>query len=1249
MKSHFLFALIVVAATCIVGVAAPADLEVTPLDDFETSGEPGGPFTPASKDYQVKNVGPVALMWGADKTTVGLASEANSLPEGIHTDTLKFTDLTNGVDYTRDVTLRVAYPGSIWFEPNSFDVNVTEGCRLQESLTVGNTRPVDVNFVIRSRVAQVSAQSQLPTQTASATEQYTPCSDFEDRNFTIPADAAYKPGQVIVRFAPRGNGKQRDSAEKKQILDSLGGGTIKRNYGLVPGLSVVKLPAGASVKNVLKAFNRAKGILYAQPDYQLKALSTLPSDARFGELWGMHNTGQSGGTPDADIDAPEAWDITTGSRDVIVAVIDTGVDYTHVDLAANMWVNQAEFDGTPGFDDDGNRYVDDIYGYDFCNNDGDPMDDHAYIYHGTHCAGTIGGVGDNGEGVAGVCWKVQIMALKFLDSDGFGWESDAVAAIEYSILMRANLSSNSWGGSFYNQGLKDAIDAAGAAGMLFIAAAGNDNKNTDQHSHYPSNYNSPSIISVMSTNRNDNKSGFSNYGPATVDLGAPGSEILSCKRGNTYQYLNGTSMATPHVAGACALLWSINPALTNTEVKDILLQTVDPVLPGLCVSGGRLNLHSAILQVRAPWIEIEPEIGTAAPDDSNEITVTFDAIRMAPATYQAEIVILSDDPFNAESIVPVTMTVNPDDLVVTPDEDFRVNGTKGGPFEPSCMSYTVTNTSAGAVNWRTLELPEWLTVDPNAGVLDPCQAVEVNVCLSPDADLLEPNLYSHIVTFENTDSNSIKPRLVTLAIRPPDSFTESFDEADNDLSFRSLTFGPDGSMAYYQACRGKAAGFPTDPNGGTYVPLWDDDFVEVTLTDGAEALFYGQWYDRFYIGSNGYITFGQGDTEYDATLEDHFYLPRISALFADLDPPDDHCISYKQLEDRVVVTFEDVPLYPYKPGTAMNSFQIEMFFVDGTIRITWLEIASGACIAGLSKGEGLPPILFTESNLSEYPPCRSLCDFDWNYSVNFGDFAVLADYWQHGDCNIPYWCGGSDVDLSGQTDANDLAVFAESWLDVEDWWLQPIAHWKFDEGQDDIAYDSVGSNHGALVGDPHWVAGLFDGALSFDGAEDYVKVPDSRHLDFGSGSSFTLSVWVGYTTSNAVRIQQKYDPSSENGYAILANTEDVNVGTISFRTWSGGTARKAYYDADCNDGEWHLAAGVRDQLTERMYLYLDGVKRDEVAENRRDLKNTGDLHIGTGWNADGYFLEGLLDDARIYDRALSEEEMQQLYQQGSNQ
>ncbi|MHC4529900.1 MAG: S8 family peptidase, partial [Planctomycetota bacterium] len=370
--------------------------------------------------------------------------------------------------------------------------------------------------MIRTRVVSNAGGSWQASVNKGRTRQSPIGSIPEGHDFTVAADAAYEPGELIVRFAAKADGKQLNSIEKDQILASLGGGVVKRSYSLVRGLSVIELPEGVTVEQALRSYNKADGILYAEPNYRVKALSTIPNDTRFNDLWGMHNTGQTGGTPDADIDAPQAWDISTGNSQVVVAVIDTGVDYHHVDLADNMWINEPEYNGTPGVDDDDNGYIDDIYGYDFRNNDGDPMDDH---YHGTHCAGTIGAVGNNSEGVAGVCWDVRIMAVKFLSSGGSGSTEDAISCVQYTTLMGANLSSNSWGGGGYSQGLKDAIDAAGAAGMLFVASAGNDDEDTDVRPHYPSSYDSESLISVMSTNHSDSKSGFSNWGPVSVDLG----------------------------------------------------------------------------------------------------------------------------------------------------------------------------------------------------------------------------------------------------------------------------------------------------------------------------------------------------------------------------------------------------------------------------------------------------------------------------------------------------------------------------------------------------------------------------------------------------------------------------------------------------------------------------------------------------------------------------------------------------------
>ncbi|MHC4125391.1 MAG: S8 family peptidase, partial [Planctomycetota bacterium] len=602
----------------------------------------------------------------------------------------------------------------LWVDPNIFDVNIIEGCTLTEILTIGNDGVEDLDFMIRSRQVGNSGELVSIDGMSSGAAASVVSSIPKDHDFTVAGNTPYKPGELIIRFGAKANGQMCSMADKNQILSSVGGGNIKRNFNIVPDLSVVTLPAGMTVEEALQTFNKADGILYAEPNYEVQICSTFPDDTRFDDLWGMHNTGQTGGTADADIDAPEAWDIGTGSDEVVVAVIDTGVNYTHPDLAANMWTNEAEYNGTPGVDDDGNGYVDDIYGYDFCNNDGDPMDDMFGIYHGTHCSGTIGGIGNNGEGVAGVNWNVRIMAVKFLDSGGRGWYSDAILAVEYATLMGANVTNNSWGGTGYSQGLKDAFDAAGAAGMLSAAAAGNSNQNTDFSPHYPSSFDSESIISVMATDHSDNKASFSCYGPVSVDLGAPGVVILSCKGGGWYQYLSGTSMATPHVAGACALLWSMNSAMTNDEVKDILLRTGDqiPALAGKCVSEGRLNLYQAILETKAPWIEIDPETGIISPGGSNDIDVTFDATELAPGLYEVEIMIISNDSGSPE-IIPVTMTVSIDDLQVAPAEGFESIGTEGGPFEPECVVYTLTNINGTeSVNWTTWDTEDWLSVEP---------------------------------------------------------------------------------------------------------------------------------------------------------------------------------------------------------------------------------------------------------------------------------------------------------------------------------------------------------------------------------------------------------------------------------------------------------------------------------------------------------------------------------------------------------
>ncbi|MHC4911609.1 MAG: S8 family serine peptidase, partial [Planctomycetota bacterium] len=377
----------------------------------------------------------------------------------------------------------------------------------------------------------------------------------------------------------------------------------------VPDLSGIyklelELDEGQSLEEAVAAYNGDPDIEYAELNYIVK-ITASPNDALYPIQWPLNNTGQiypeSGwyndppGAPDSDIDAPEAWGIHTGGSEIIVAVVDTGVDYTHRDLDDNMWLNEAELTGVVGVDDDGNGYVDDIYGYDFLHADGDPRDDHG---HGTHISGTIAAEGNNALDIAGVCWKARIMGLKFLSWQGSGETADAVPASYYAVENGADVISNSWGGGLYLQSMQDAIDYAHSQGVIMVASAGNDNTDSPQ---YPAYY--EHMIAVAATNSNDEKAPFSNYGD-WVDIAAPGVDILSLRAGGTsagrvydrYTTIaSGTSMACPHISGACALLLSVNPTLTNEDVYEALMETVDPIADGICLSDGRLNLFGAVL------------------------------------------------------------------------------------------------------------------------------------------------------------------------------------------------------------------------------------------------------------------------------------------------------------------------------------------------------------------------------------------------------------------------------------------------------------------------------------------------------------------------------------------------------------------------------------------------------------------------------------------------------------------------------
>jgi hypothetical protein len=379
-----------------------------------------------------------------------------------------------------------------------------------------------------------------------------------------------------------------------------------RAFRIVDGLELHRLPVNVSVEQAIATYRQDPDVLYAEPNFIVRTTNT-PNDPRFGELWGLNNVGQSGGTPDADIDAPAAWDLTTGDKNVVVAVLDTGIDYNHQDLSANMFRNALDCNAN-GIDDDGNGFVDDCFGIDVANDDSNPMDDNN---HGSHVAGTIGAAGNNNTGVVGINWNVGLMACKFFDANGSGTTAGAIACLEYVKTMKERgvnivATNNSWGGGDFSQALFDAIEAHQQLGILFTTAAGNGNFfgfpiNNDQTPFYPCTYELPNIICVAATTRTDDRASFSNYGRRTVHIGAPGYEILSTTRNNTYATFNGTSMATPHVTGVAALLKAANPNWDWKSIKNLILAGGDGIASmSSTITQKRLNVNGALACSNSP-------------------------------------------------------------------------------------------------------------------------------------------------------------------------------------------------------------------------------------------------------------------------------------------------------------------------------------------------------------------------------------------------------------------------------------------------------------------------------------------------------------------------------------------------------------------------------------------------------------------------------------------------------------------------
>lgn len=437
----------------------------------------------------------------------------------------------------------------------------------------------------------------------------------------------FKDGELLVKF------KAGVSAKSAMGVHSAVGSTvIKRGFTVVPNLERVALPAGASIKDAIVQYMQNPNVEYAEPNYLRYPKMTVPNDPYFDpQQWALRNTGAyAAGKEGADIKATDAWDITTGDKNVVIALIDSGIDLNHPDLVNNIWRNTGETSCTDGVDNDNNGFIDDCVGWNFADNNNVVLDD---LGHGTHVAGVIGAAGNNGTGIAGVMWNVRIMPLKFItnlgpdvcgpDTDFCGDVGGEVSAIQYAVKNGAKVINASFGSGSFSQAEFDAINSANDAGLLLIAAAGNGSlsshgENNDLMPLYPAAINLPNIISVAATDQNDMRASFSNYGPDSVHVAAPGVYILStvpvtgvsssftsfCTGSAVagYDFCSGTSMAAPLVSGLAGLLYSYYPDFTSMQVRDTILRYVDvlPSLQGWIHSGGRINAFKALSSLLTP-------------------------------------------------------------------------------------------------------------------------------------------------------------------------------------------------------------------------------------------------------------------------------------------------------------------------------------------------------------------------------------------------------------------------------------------------------------------------------------------------------------------------------------------------------------------------------------------------------------------------------------------------------------------------
>ncbi len=723
--------------------------------------------------------------------------------------------------------------------------------------------------------------------------------------------ADHLPGELLVKF--------RDDAPEPAMrsLRVQLAARIGRHFR--SGAEHWLLGPGHSVEEALRTLIGHPLVAYAEPNYRVFPVRA-PNDPRYPELWGLNNTGQQGGTPGADIDAERAWDISTGDRRVRVAVIDTGIEASHPELAAQIWTNPGEIPAN-GLDDDGNGFVDDVHGWDFCADDNDPADDDS---HGTHVAGTIGGLGNDGFGVAGVAWSVTIVPIKFL-CWGSGSTEDAIAAIEYATLLGVDVMNNSWGGGGFSQAMLDAINAAAQQEILFVAAAGNYNSDNDLWPFYPASLDAPNILAVAATDRADGRAWFSNWGAQSVDLGAPGVDILSAVMGGSHGLKNGTSMATPHVSGVAALMRAIAPEMGVVALKRHLLESVEPVssMSGITVTGGRLNAFRALsavddvppaavadLAVEATTSGSVSLVWTAPGDDGDQGTARAYDLRYSTA------------PIDGDNFAAATPATAP-----APQPAGSREQTEVGGLDAATLYY-----------FALVSSDESGTASPLSNVASGTTLDPPTIATSPpsfSASLITGAVSGQILTIENVGVGSLD-----WVIPPPDPGEPPPPGAAEELTLAK------GQPDPRQGPAPASSGGP-DPYGYRFVDSDEPDgpafdWVDISATgtpiesltgddqsSGAIPIgfpfdFYGTPFESVNVATNGFLSFTNAGAGYNNQPLPSGMAPEflIAPFWDDLDFGGQVRASYLADGSSFTIQFTNVAQYG---GDGVYTFQVSLY------------------------------------------------------------------------------------------------------------------------------------------------------------------------------------------------------------------------------------------------------------------------------------------------------------------------------------